>query len=292
MDGSGDLEEREGHSSGELTPGLNILSEDHSSRELTDGDKCLNGELALCLRHDIMNHLSRQLVVWEKRAGSVEGERDLLSWELEISLEGMSLRQHSSPFLHLSTPSPSWFDLSNAGDDLGPVPDWCDQPPQLPEIETSDDESLITDILEQLQEFSNEDSDLIASRAMIVEVNELSPGPGPGPSMEGMSKMMGKGKDTHPNEKGPLYNTLHKGAQAAATSKGHQSLIFAQGLEQFKHAEADKPDGSWFMQQPKAKLLSPLAWTAWIHPLAPAQKTMEMRMAPWTQTHLTALLAH
>ncbi|KAF8703673.1 hypothetical protein AX14_014152, partial [Amanita brunnescens Koide BX004] len=134
MDGSGDLEEREGDSSGELMLGLNILSEDHSSRELTDGDKCLNGELALCLRHDIMNHLSRQLVVWEKRAGSVEGERDLLSWELEISMEGMSLRQHSSPFLHLSTPRPSWFDLSNAGDDLGPVPDWCDQPPQLPEI--------------------------------------------------------------------------------------------------------------------------------------------------------------
>ena len=44
MDGSGDLEERDGRLSGELMLGLNTLSED-----------CLSGELALCLRHNIMS---------------------------------------------------------------------------------------------------------------------------------------------------------------------------------------------------------------------------------------------
>ena len=86
------LEERDGHSSGELMLGLNTLSEDCSSGELVDGDRRLSGELTLCLQHNIMSHSSGQLVVWEKSTGSVEGERDSLSWELEISMEGVSLR--------------------------------------------------------------------------------------------------------------------------------------------------------------------------------------------------------
>ena len=79
MDGSGDLEERDGRLSRELALGLNTLSKDCLSGELADGDRCLSGELALCLQHNIMSRSSGQLAVWEKSAGSVEGERDSLS---------------------------------------------------------------------------------------------------------------------------------------------------------------------------------------------------------------------
>ena len=140
--------------------------------------------------------------------------------------------------------------MSNAGDDLGPIPDWGDQPPQLPEIVTTDDESLVADILEQLCEFSDEDSNEIASWAVIVEVTE--PLPEPGPSMEGAFKTKGKGKNTHPKEKWHLYNALHKGAWVATIGKGHQPLIFAQGPERFKRAKADKPDGGWFHSMTKS----------------------------------------
>ena len=119
--------------------------------------------------------------------------------------------------LHPMSNAPSWFDLHNGGDDLGPLPDWSN-----PLIHANlDDVSLIDDIIDGLRNISDDERD-IGTHAVIVELC--------GPGMEGRSSTMpktddkpnkekkgitsacSKGKGIHPDKKGPLYHRLATGS--------------------------------------------------------------------------------
>jgi hypothetical protein len=126
---------------------------------------------------------------------------------------------------------------------LGPIPDWYGGPPVLPEIETSDDESLVADILDQLREFSDDKPSGIAARAVIVEVKDQEP--------KGLAESKGKG--THPSEKGPLYDALRRESSGPSNpGKSHKTPLFLQGPDRFRRADSEKPAGGWFRAMTKS----------------------------------------
>ena len=193
---SSQLTEDDCHLSGKLTEGSCLSS------QLMEDDSCLSGKLtddSSCLSGELMEE---------------HGAHDKDNYMQDLSIVKNKER------LHPMSNAPSWFDLSNGGDDLGPLPDWSNLLIHA-NLDSSDDDSLIDDIIDGLRHVSDDERD-IGTHAVIVELR----GPGmeggsptmpktddkPDKEKEGIASAHLKGKGVHPDEKGPLYHRLATGS--------------------------------------------------------------------------------
>ena len=203
---SGQLTEDDCHLSRKLT------EESCLSSQLMEDDSCLSGKLtddSSCSSRELMeqNCLSRKLT-------EEHGAHDKDNYMQDLSIVKNKER------LHPMSNAPSWFDLSNGGDDLGPLPDWSNLLIHA-NLDSSDDDSLIDDIIDGLRHVSDDERD-IGTHAVIVELRGLGMEGGsptmpktddkPDKEKEGIASAHSKGKGVHPDEKGPLYHRLATGS--------------------------------------------------------------------------------
>ncbi|KIL55209.1 hypothetical protein M378DRAFT_18144, partial [Amanita muscaria Koide BX008] len=268
--------------SGKLVPEEGCLS-----GELVPDDRCLSGELAPgCLSGKLVPNtcLSSEL------AGNGEGsdggrntsEEDavvgeLFTDELESGLptKAIVLRRANNNNRGEKIPglcdgnisSPTWYDRCSEDDnDDGPgplPPKWSrpfakkNGPPVLPEIETSDGESLYEEINEKLSDWSRQE-EMVTAQAVIVEV---TPGPSKAPARNAQRSANSKSvktripasekkKGVSPEERGPLYEKLKAAARGGRKEAGARRqktpAFFTQGPEHFRRDKSEKPDGGWF----------------------------------------------
>ncbi|KIL54821.1 hypothetical protein M378DRAFT_18522, partial [Amanita muscaria Koide BX008] len=268
--------------SGELVPEEGCLS-----GGLVPNDRCLSGELAPgCLSGKLVPNtcLSSELAGNDESSdgGRNTSEEDavvgeLFTGELESSLptRAIVLRHANNNNRGEKIPglcdgnisSPTWYDRCSEDDDddgPGPLPPkWSrpfakkNGPPVLPEIETSEGESLYEEINEKLSDWSRQE-EMVTAQAVIVEV---TPGPSKAPARNAQRSAKSKSvktripasekkKGVSPEERGPLYEKLKAatrgGRKEAGARRQKTPAFFTQGPEHFRRDESEKPDGGWF----------------------------------------------
>ena len=236
-----------------------------SSGELAHNDSRLSGELA-------PRDSSGELVPEESSAylsGTLVADA-MVEKQIGVVLEGTSFVFHPNLCQRLLDepndedqpgPLPNWAgpsveqkrgdDLSDNEDQLEYSPIRASEPPRLPEIDTSDDEDLVDELLSKLRDMSDMEYDQIVSMAVIVELGDEKIKKGAASptfiKTEGATTSVRKGKDVDPLDAGPRSSKLKSKSDKPEKKKTSEpTSAFRQRPEHFRRHDSEKPEGGWF----------------------------------------------
>ncbi|KIL55874.1 hypothetical protein M378DRAFT_17548 [Amanita muscaria Koide BX008] len=153
---------------------------------------------------------------------------------------------------------PTWFALHESDEELGPLPTFSTNHQEgeamghtvlLPEIESSDEDSLVDEMSERFEEIMSAARDNVNASAVLVEVLEEESARTNLKASNAWNAEAGpsKGKGVDPRERGARYEPLRGKPRYSGRGRTNaNSLRFSQGPDQFRRADSEKPEGGWF----------------------------------------------
>ncbi|KIL61389.1 hypothetical protein M378DRAFT_13564 [Amanita muscaria Koide BX008] len=293
---SGELLETEERLSGELSDpeqlsGGLTAEPDGSSGKLTTGGSSLYSSGELIGTEFSSNQLESSEEPHSAKEGTPDTEEERREVEMTLTEEldfddqtSETSTFHASEYIpglcRGYITYPTWYDLSDEEDQLGPIPtgwvtpDEGETPPRFPEIET-DEESLSDELSIRFDEIFDSINRTFNLNAVIVEVDSPESIKAESGSVDiRMEDVKKKGKKVDPAEKGPLYEKLHgkssrkkanlknkrtedrplherlhdatKGRDTTKKSRKSVPAFVSPGPSRFRRDASEKPGGGWF----------------------------------------------